>query len=150
MDSISCGSSTTQIRLWSLSSSLQISHKSLSLYAKQREHNFTSSFILLLGSSGVNVICLIVVIIMIATATLMFIFAPNLMGLFIDDAEVIALGALVLRIQAFGEIGLAVANISSGIFKGAGDTKWPFYIAAIGMWIVRIIPAIILINIFDF
>ena len=90
------------------------------------------------------------VIVMAFSAVLMFIFAPNLMGLFIKDAKVIALGALVLRIQAFGEIGLAIANISSGIFKGAGDTKWPFYIAVIGMWIVRIIPAIILINIFDF
>ena len=90
------------------------------------------------------------VVVMIFSAVLMFIFAPNLMGLFIKDAQVIALGALVLRIQAFGEIGLAIANISSGIFKGAGDTKWPFYIAVIGMWIVRIIPAIILIGIFDF
>ncbi len=90
------------------------------------------------------------VIIMIFSAILMFIFAPNLMSLFIKDKEVIELGALVLRIQAFGEIGLAIANISSGIFKGAGDTKWPFYIAVIGMWIIRIIPAIILIKIFDF
>ena len=90
------------------------------------------------------------VIIMIFSATLMFIFAPQLMSLFIKDEDVIALGALVLRIQAFGEIGLAIANISSGIFKGTGDTKWPFYIAMIGMWIVRIIPAIILIKIFHF
>ena len=44
---------------------------------------------------------------MIFSATLMFIFAPQLMSLFIKDEEVIALGALVLRIQAFGEIGLA-------------------------------------------
>ena len=90
------------------------------------------------------------IVIMVFSAALMFIFAPNLMGLFIKDAEVIALGAMVLRIQAFGEIGLAIANISSGIFKGTGDTKWPFYIAVIGMWIVRIIPAIILIKIFNF
>ena len=90
------------------------------------------------------------ILIMIISATLMFIFAPQLMSLFIKDEDVIALGATVLRIQAFGEIGLAISNISSGIFKGTGDTKWPFYIAVIGMWIVRIIPAIILINIFDF
>lgn len=90
------------------------------------------------------------VIIMMFSATLMFIFAPQLMSLFIKDVEVIALGALVLRIQAFGEIGLAISNISSGIFKGTGDTKWPFYIAVIGMWIIRIIPAIILIYAFDF
>lgn len=90
------------------------------------------------------------ILIMLISATLMFIFAPQLMSLFIKDEDVIALGATVLRIQAFGEIGLAISNISSGIFKGTGDTKWPFYIAVIGMWIVRIIPAIILINIFDF
>lgn len=90
------------------------------------------------------------IMIMLVSATLMFIFAPQLMSLFIKDEEVIALGAMVLRIQAFGEIGLAISNISSGIFKGTGDTKWPFYIAVIGMWIVRIIPAIILIYVFDF
>lgn len=90
------------------------------------------------------------ILVMLISATLMFIFAPQLMSLFIKDEDVIALGATVLRIQAFGEIGLAISNISSGIFKGTGDTKWPFYIAVIGMWIVRIIPAIILINIFDF
>ncbi|MBQ9961144.1 MAG: MATE family efflux transporter [Firmicutes bacterium] len=89
------------------------------------------------------------VLIMLVTASLLFIFAPQLMGLLIKDSAVIGLGALVLRIQAFAEPCLAITNISSGIFKGTGDTKWPFYIAVIGMWVVRIIPAVILIKIFN-
>ena len=89
------------------------------------------------------------VLIMLVSATLMFIFAPQLIGLLIKDSAVIGLGAMVLRIQAFAEPCLAITNISSGIFKGTGDTKWPFYIAVIGMWIVRIIPAAILIKVFN-
>lgn len=89
------------------------------------------------------------VMIMAVTATLMFIFAPQMMGLFIKDAVVIALGAQVLRIQAFAEPALAVATVASGLLRGAGDTRWPFYIAIIGMWLVRISLAVILIKAFS-
>lgn len=40
--------------------------------------------------------------------------------------------------------------VGSGILRGAGDTKWPFINSLIGMWIVRLIPATILIYFFNF
>ena len=87
--------------------------------------------------------------IMVLSAVLMFAFAPQMIWLFIKDRAVIALGASMLRIEAFAEPFVAVANVASGILSGAGDTKWPFYVSIIGMWVVRLSAAVILIKVFD-
>ena len=88
------------------------------------------------------------VMIMIAAATIMYIFTPQLIGLFIDDWEVISLGAFVLRIQVFAEPFMAITMIIGGVLKGGGDTKWPFYMSTLGMWIVRIPLSLVLIHVF--
>ena len=75
-------------------------------------------------------------------ALLMYIFAPEMMGLLSPDAEVIGLGARVLRIEAFAEVGYAAAMVIYGSCVGAGDTKWPSVMNFGSMWIVRILPAI--------
>ena len=77
-------------------------------------------------------------------AVLMYIFAPQMIGLMSPDADVIALGGSVLRIEAFAEIGYAASIVAYGAFVGAGDTKWPSIMNLGSMWIVRIIPAIFL------
>lgn len=68
----------------------------------------------------------------------LFVFAPQLMGIFSDVPEVIGMGARALRIEAFAEPFFGMSMLVAGILRGAGDTKWPFYISVIGMWIVRI------------
>lgn len=83
---------------------------------------------------------------MAVSATLLFIFAPQLMSIFIEDAQVIAMGAMVLRVQAFAEPCLGTATISVGILKGAGDSKWSLYNGMIGMWAVRIPLAYIFVK----
>ena len=75
-------------------------------------------------------------------AILMFIFAPQMMGLLSPDAEVISLGARVLRIEAFAEVGYAASMVIYGSCVGAGDTKVPSVMNFGSMWIVRILPAI--------
>ena len=75
-------------------------------------------------------------------AILMYIFAPEMMGLLSPDAEVIGLGARVLRIEAFAEVGYAAAMVIYGSCVGAGDTKWPSVMNFGSMWVVRILPAI--------
>ena len=75
-------------------------------------------------------------------AILMYIFAPEMMGLLSPDREVIDLGARVLRIEAFAEVGYAAAMVIYGSCVGAGDTKWPSVMNFGSMWIVRILPAI--------
>ena len=79
---------------------------------------------------------------------LMYIFAPQLMGMLTPDAEVIDLGARCLRIEAFAELGYAASIVIYGAFVGAGDTKWPSIMNFTSMWLVRIIPAIFLVKVY--
>ena len=77
-------------------------------------------------------------------AILMWIFAPQMMEMLTPDGEVISLGARVLRIEAWAEIGYAASIVAYGAFVGAGDTRWPSVMNFGSMWFVRIIPAIFL------
>lgn len=89
-------------------------------------------------------------LLMLGTASLLFLFAPELIGLFTRDAEVVVLGAFVLRIEAFGQPGLSVQQLVSGTLRGAGDTKMPFAISLLGMWIIRLPLAWMLLHVFGF
>ncbi len=84
---------------------------------------------------------------MLFMATLMFLFAPQLLGLFTTDMAVVTLGAFVLRIEAFGDPGLSMQQLVSGVLRGAGDTKMPFWISFIGMWMIRLPLAWILLRV---
>lgn len=81
-------------------------------------------------------------------AILMYAFAPQMMGLLSPDGDVIALGARVLRIEAFAELGYAASIVAYGACVGAGDTRWPSMMNFGSMWLVRIIPAIFLTRIY--
>ena len=76
---------------------------------------------------------------MVISGTLLFLFAPGMMGLFTADAAVIALGATVLRMVAVSEPFYGVAIILEGMLQGVGDTMTPFFFNILGMWGVRIL-----------
>ena len=77
-------------------------------------------------------------------AVVMYFIAPQIMSLLSSDPDVVALGARVLRIEAFAEAGYAAAIVAYGSCVGAGDTLVPSIINLGSMWLVRIIPAIFL------
>ena len=81
-------------------------------------------------------------------AILMYAFAPEMMQILSPDGEVISLGARVLRIEAFAELGYAASIVAYGVCVGAGDTKWPSVMNFTSMWIVRILPAIFLVKVY--
>lgn len=81
---------------------------------------------------------------MTAAGILMYIFAPQMMGVLTNDPEVIALGVKVLRIEAFAETLYAVSIIGYGSCVGAGDTLVPMLLNFGSMWVVRIGLALIL------
>ncbi len=85
-------------------------------------------------------------VVMAVMAVLMYVFAPNILSFFTRDVRAIELGARMLRIQAFAEIFCAVANVMNGVLRGAGDTRWPFYVSIAGMWLIRLPIALILIR----
>ena len=78
------------------------------------------------------------VIIMTVFGALMYIFAPQLIGLLSPDAEIREIGAAVLRIEAFAEPLFAASIVATGVFRGAGDTAVSSALNFISMWAVRI------------
>jgi len=83
-------------------------------------------------------------IIMTVGGALMFFTSTQLMSLLSNDPEVIALGAKVLRIEAFAELMFAVSIVAYGCCVGGGDTLVPSAINLLSMWVVRIGLALIL------
>ena len=85
---------------------------------------------------------------MAALAVVMYLIAPQLMGLLSVDPDVVALGAKVLRIEAFAEAGYAASIVAYGACVGAGDTAVPSILNLGSMWLIRIVPAIFLTRMF--
>ena len=69
---------------------------------------------------------------------LMWIFAPELMGLMTPVADIIASGAEALRIEAWAEPLFAAAIVCNGVFIGAADTLKPAAMSLSSMWLVRL------------
>ncbi|MEG1528464.1 MAG: MATE family efflux transporter [Clostridia bacterium] len=90
-------------------------------------------------------LCIISGMVFMTVMGVVLFFASNfLISLFSQDAEVIALGGKVLKIEALAQPFFACAMAVTGVLRGARDTKWPFYISAIGMWGIRLPLAFIL------
>ena len=80
---------------------------------------------------------------MILSGGLLFLFAPPLMGIFSQQAEVIALGVTVLRMVALSEPFFGFSIIAEGMMQGVGNTKKPFLYNVLCMWGVRIVGTFI-------
>lgn len=76
---------------------------------------------------------------MVLSGGALFCFAPNMMTLFSRDAQVILLGATVLRMVAVSEPFYGVSIIIEGMMQGMGNTVLPFFIGISGMWGIRIL-----------
>ena len=74
----------------------------------------------------------------------LWLFAPALMGIFTADAAVIALGARVLRIEAFAEPMFGASIVASGAMQGAGDSTACFVLNLVSMWGIRLTLAFLL------
>ena len=83
-----------------------------------------------------------------ATASILFLFASPIAGLFTNEGEVIAETAKVLRIVAFAEPFFAISIVMSGALRGARDVRYPMVVALGCMWGIRAILAPVLIYVF--
>jgi putative MATE family efflux protein len=66
------------------------------------------------------------------------IFAPDIMHLFTQEAEVVRQGALCLRVIASGYIFYGYGMVVINAFNGAGDTKTPTFINFICFWLFQL------------
>lgn len=67
--------------------------------------------------------------------------APALLGLFTDEAEVIAAGALNLRIEIIGQVFYATFLVYHALMLGAGDTWWVFLSSFANCIVARVVLA---------
>lgn len=81
---------------------------------------------------------------------LIWIFAPQLIGLFSSDPEIIAFGVRQARTEAFFYGVLAISHCSAGILRGAGRATVPMF-TMIGAWCVfRITYITVLMHFFPY
>ena len=76
---------------------------------------------------------------MLITGSALFVVAPVFMGIFSKNKEVIALGAVVLRMVAVTEPFYGFSIIVEGFMQGVGKTREPFVYNIVGMWGIRIV-----------
>ena len=79
---------------------------------------------------------------------LFYVFAPFLIGLFSDDAEVIAIGVRQARTETFFYFLLALAHCMAGILRGAGKTTVPMFIMLTCWCLIRITYITVAVRIF--
>ena len=76
--------------------------------------------------------------VMAVSGAAMYLIAPWMIAVLSPDAAIRALGAQVLRIEAFAEPMYAASIVASGVFRGAGDTLIPSCLNFCSMWLVRL------------
>lgn len=75
---------------------------------------------------------------------LMYIFAPQIIGLMTPVEEIRSLGVMALRIEAFAEPMFAASIVAYGVFVGAADTLVPCLMNFFSIWAVRLSLAALL------
>lgn len=83
-------------------------------------------------------------IVMAVMGLLMWIFAPEMMAVVSSDADVVRLGAEVLRIEAWAEPGFAAAIVAYSVFVGVGKTLGASVLDLVSIWGVRLTLALLL------
>lgn len=76
--------------------------------------------------------------VMTLTGVMLYAAAPFMIGILSPDPAIQALGAQVLRIEAFAEPLYAASIVVAGVLRGAGDTFVPSCMNFFSMWAVRL------------
>ncbi len=72
------------------------------------------------------------------SAVLLYIFAPQMIGIMTPDPEIRELGTTILRIEAFAEPMFGASIVAEGVFRGLGKTSVPAALNLICMWLIRL------------
>jgi len=78
-------------------------------------------------------------------AVLQFIFAPQIVRLFVEDAAVVDTGSKLLRVFAFALPALGVHSSLSGALRGAGDVRFVLGTFTLTAWGIRVPLAILMV-----
>ncbi|MCM1504923.1 MAG: MATE family efflux transporter [Muribaculum sp.] len=84
------------------------------------------------------------IIVMTIMGIIMYLAAPIMMEIMTPERQIIDLGVMALRTEAFAEPMFAASIVAYGVFVGAGDTLVPCAMNLFSMWAVRLSLAAIL------
>ena len=79
----------------------------------------------------------------------LFVFANPLVSIINSDPQVVAIAEDCLRVVAFIQPVQIIAWIYAGAMRGAGDTKFAFYITALTNWTFRALGVMLTIRVFN-
>lgn len=82
------------------------------------------------------------------SGAMIYVLARQLVSFFTPDPQAIGLAVQCLHQVAFIQPVQVTAWILAGALRGAGDTKWPFYITAVCNWGIRTLGAYLCIRVF--
>jgi len=80
-------------------------------------------------------------------ALIFLFFGRYLAILYTNDMSVVGLTAVILKIYAFAQPFQSTQFILAGALRGAGDTRYPLYSTAAGIWIGRVLLGWLLVNV---
>ncbi len=89
-------------------------------------------------------------VVMLMLSILLYAFAENIISIFTQDSEVIAIGTNLLRIVSLNEPIFAVSVVLESVFNGIGDTKSPFIASTVTQWVFRVLGTYICIYVLGF
>lgn len=87
---------------------------------------------------GLNATLVMTNIISVFVSVFALLFARQLIGVFIDDPEVINIGVQYIYIVSGFYVVFTTMFIFTGVLRGAGDTLVPMFITILALWIIRI------------
>jgi len=87
---------------------------------------------------GLNATLVMTNIISVVVSVLALLFARPLIGVFIDDPDVINIGVQYIYIVSGFYVVFTTMFIFTGVLRGAGDTLVPMFITILALWVIRI------------
>lgn len=84
------------------------------------------------------------ILITLSISLLFIFFRYSLLKIFTSNPEIIKLGAMLLVIDLFVEIGRVANLVIIGAFKAAGDVNYPVVVGIFSMWLVSTLGAYVL------
>ena len=82
--------------------------------------------------------CKLAILLMIGISVFVLLCARGIAEIFVSEEAVITKAVIFIRILALGLPGIAIHFTLGGALRGAGDTKWPLYASAAGIYGFRI------------
>lgn len=86
--------------------------------------------------------------VMLIAGICLHVFSLPLVTIINPDPDVVAIAQSCLKTVAYVQPIQVIAWIIAGALRGAGDTRWPFYITATGNWLIRALGSCLCIYVF--